>query len=179
MLIYLTGYMGSGKTFAGKKIASQLGYQFIDLDQMIEDRHKTTIPNIFEKFDETAFRIIENKTLMLTFQLENTVISTGGGTPCFHNNMTLMNQHGITVYLKMHPKSLYHRLIRSKKKRPLLLNRSKDELLDYIGEQLTEREPYYNKAQVILKGENFNLTLLYDQIHTIAKQRKIEMVTNK
>lgn len=172
MRIYLTGFMGSGKSSIGKKIASQLGYQFIDLDQMIEDRHKTPISRIFEQYDETAFRIIENKTLRLTDEFEKTVIATGGGTACFHNNMDWMKENGITVYLKMHPKSLFHRLVKAKKKRPLLADKTEQQLQQFIDEQLTHREPYYNKAHIILPGESLNLTRLYDEIHKIIEKRK-------
>ena len=179
MRIYLTGFMGSGKTSVGKKIANQLGYNFVDLDDFIEERHKISIPGIFEKFDETAFRILENKTLIQTFKFEKTVISTGGGTPCFHDNMKLMNQNGVTAYIKMHPKSLYHRLINSKKKRPLIMGKTEPELMAYIDQELTYREPYYHKANIILKGESLNLTSFYDDIHKIIEQKKNELLINK
>jgi len=133
MLVYLIGFMGSGKTTVGKKLAGKLGYDFIDLDEMIEKKYRITINNIFNKFDENAFRLIEQETLTETFKLKNTVISTGGGTPCFFNNMQLINKYGISVYLKMHKQSLYDRLINSKTKRPLLTEKTPNEILNYIG----------------------------------------------
>ena len=81
--IYLIGFMGSGKTTCGKKLASRLGYDFIDLDEMIENKHRITIPNIFSKYDENTFRLIEQNTLKQTFDLQKHVIATGGGTPAF------------------------------------------------------------------------------------------------
>jgi shikimate kinase len=81
MLTYLTGYMGSGKTTAGKKLADRLGYTFIDLDKYIENKYRITIPHLFARYDEGAFRKLEKETITETFKLKNAVISTGGGTP--------------------------------------------------------------------------------------------------
>ncbi|MCD4789515.1 MAG: shikimate kinase [Bacteroidales bacterium] len=164
MLVYLIGFMGSGKTTVGKRLAGKLGYDFIDLDEMIEKKYHITINNIFNKFDENAFRLIEQKTLTETFKLKNTVISTGGGTPCFFNNMQLINKHGTSVYLKMHKQSLYDRLINSKTKRPLLTGKTPNEILNYIGMQLHHREPYYLQSSIIIKGESINTDLLENAV---------------
>jgi len=164
MLIYLIGYMGSGKTTVGRKLAAKLGYSFHDLDKQIEHKFKITIPDLFAKYDEGAFRKIEKETLLDTFTLSNTVISTGGGTPCFFDNMEMINKHGLSVYLKMHPKSLYERLIKSKKKRPLIADKPPDEILDHITNHLSEREFYYNQAKMTIKGESLDISELTKSI---------------
>ena len=158
MLIYLIGFMGSGKTTAGKKLATQLGYKFVDLDLLIEEKYKITIPDIFDRFDEKAFRIIEHETLQETISFQDTIISTGGGTPCFYNNMEIINANGISVYLKLHPKSIQKRLLESKKKRPLILNKSSDELYEFIQIKLNERELFYQKAKYTIKAENLEIS---------------------
>ena len=164
MRIYLTGYMGSGKSTIGKKLATKLGFLFIDLDNLIESKYRITIPDIFSKYDENAFRLVEHKTLQDTFTINNVVISTGGGTPCFYNNISLINQHGFSVYIQMHAKSLYDRLINSKKKRPLLADKSADEILDHIEKQLGERESYYLQSKLIIKGESLDIDKLVESI---------------
>jgi len=157
MLIYLVGFMGSGKTTVGKKLAARLGFNFIDLDFLIEEKYHISIPNIFERFDEGAFRKLEHDALKSTSKLQNTIVSTGGGTPCYFNNMELMNEAGKTIYLRLHPSSLYKRLTESKKKRPLILNKSPKTLQSFIEDKLAERESFYNKAQVSVKGENLEV----------------------
>jgi len=164
MLIYLIGYMGSGKSTIGKKLAARLGYDFIDLDKMIEHKYKISIPDLFSRYDEGAFRKLEKETLHETFKLKSKVISTGGGTPCFYNNMDLINKNGLSVYLKMHPKSLYERLIKSKKKRPLIADKPPDEILNHITKHLSEREFYYNQSKMTFKGENLDIKELKKSI---------------
>ncbi len=172
MRIYLTGYMGSGKTTIGKKLAAKLGFLFIDLDKLIENKFRITIPDIFNKYDEDAFRIVEHNTLKETFTFDNAVISTGGGTPCFYNNMSLINQEGLSIYIQMHVKSLYDRLINSKKKRPLLTNKSTAEILQYIQKQLAERESFYEQSKLVIKGESLDIDVLVDLIMLHMKKFK-------
>jgi len=170
MLIYLIGYMGSGKTTVGKKLAAKMDYSFLDLDKMIEHKFKITIPDLFAKYDEKTFRKLEQETLLDTFTLANTVISTGGGTPCFYDNMELINKNGLSVYLKMHPKSLYERLIKSKKKRPLLANKSTEEILKHISMQVIERESFYLQSNLMIKGESMDIRKLVESITNHMKQ---------
>ncbi len=158
MLIYLIGFMGSGKTTSGKKLAAQLDYNFVDLDFLIEEKYKISIPDIFDRFDEDVFRKIEHDTLLDTKSFQNTVISTGGGTPCFYNNMEIINSNGTSVYLLLHPKSIQKRLLASKKKRPLIMNKSEDEIFDFIELKLEEREQYYKKANFTIKAENLDIS---------------------
>ncbi len=158
--IYLIGFMGSGKTTAGKRLARALDYAFTDLDSMIEERYHVTIPSLFEKYDEHAFRTLEHETLKDTLTLPRHVIATGGGTPCFFNNMELINGSGISVYLRLSPASLHQRLLNSKKKRPLIQRHPPAEVLDYIKRTLDERDPYYLRAHHIVKGEDLDIGAL-------------------
>jgi len=159
-LIYLIGFMGSGKSTVGKMLARKMDYRFIDLDAMIESNYRITIPDLFNRFDEAAFRKVEQATLKETFDFSGTVVSTGGGTPCFFDNMELINRNGTSVYLKMHPRSLFDRLMSSKKKRPLLEKRSREDILDYITGELEKRDEYYMQAHHIVKGENLDMNAL-------------------
>ncbi len=167
MKIFLTGFMGTGKTTIGKKLANSLNLRFIDLDFFIEEKHKAGIPFIFSLIGEEGFRLIENRSLLEVINDDNYVLSTGGGTPCFYDNMKLMNDQGITVYLKMSPSALLNRLKSSKKKRPLIETLSDAELLDFISQKLKEREFFYKQSKIIvnsldLKIENLkNLILAY------------------
>ncbi len=146
--------MGAGKTTLGKKIARKRGMNFIDLDQYIEEKERSKISAMFRKKGEEYFRIVESENLKLLGGLKNTVISTGGGVPCFYDNMDWMNSNGLTVYLKMEPSALLQRLKASKTDRPLLKNKSKKEKLEFIKEKLKEREEFYNKAKIVVDAKD-------------------------
>ena len=156
MRIFLIGYMGSGKTTLGRKLAYILKYQFIDLDEYIEEHEGRTISQIFDEDGENYFRKLERVYLDRVIKKEDVVISTGGGTPCFFDNMELMNEYGKTIYINMHPKSILPRLLSSPSKRPLFSGKDKKEMLDYVFKTLRSREKYYNKAKRVVKG--YNLT---------------------
>lgn len=158
--IFLTGYMGSGKTTAGKKLSQRLGYEFIDLDQFIEKEHSMKIPEIFRQKGEEAFRAMENNALKKLLTQDNLVIACGGGTPCYYGNMDLMNQNGITIYLKMSTDALFSRLSQSKGERPILSGKTDKELHDFIGRQLEKREDFYHKAQFTVKGKDLDMDAL-------------------
>jgi len=160
MLIYLIGYMGSGKTTAGKRLANRLGYEFIDLDEWIELHENRTIAEIFDQSGEEYFRQIEQQTLYKTFHLKNSVISTGGGVPCFFDNMDQMNIHGITIYIDLKAKALASRLKEAKNQRPLIKDKSDEELVRFIEEALEKRVPYYSKAKYTVDGLNLSAELL-------------------
>lgn len=155
--IVLIGFPGSGKTTIGKKLAKILDYEFVDLDKWFEIKYHISITDFFNKYGEIPFRVSEHQLLTEVLLLENVVISTGGGTPCFHGNMDLIVAHACSVYIKMAPVSLFDRLIHSKKKRPLILNKSEDEVLAYVHEKLEEREKYYNQASHTIKGESLSI----------------------
>lgn len=171
MLIYLLGYMGCGKTTAGKKLASKLGYKFIDLDHLIEEAQGTTIANIFAEQGEDTFRKIEHEMLASTFELNNAVISTGGGAPCFYNNIQAMNENGLTIYIEMTPKGLITRLKGNIEERPLLKGKSDDELFAFISGALEKRNPFYYQAKAIVDGISLSAESLIEAIETYkAKQ---------
>ena len=171
MRIFLIGYMGSGKTTVGRKMASLLDSNFVDLDTRIESTTGKTITELFDS-GEDAFRKLERETLMGISKDPKLVLSTGGGTPCFHDNMEWMNEQGVTVYLKLDPLSLFHRLRASKRPRPLIAGKSDDELLDYIHKSLTERELHYRKAKYQVKGENLEVMSLVNNILFGERQLK-------
>ena len=162
--IFLTGYMGSGKSSTGKLLASQLDYNFIDLDKFIEKEHKMTIPEIFSSKGEKEFRAMEHNCLKKVVEKENTVVACGGGTPCYYGNMELMNNNGTTVYLKMSVDTLVNRLLHAKDKRPLILNKTEKELKEFVNRQLEKREDIYHKAQYIVKAKELNVQELADFI---------------
>ena len=149
--IYLIGYMGVGKTTVGKKLAKLLDIGFIDLDKFIESKYYKTVPELFTERGESEFRLIEQKTLKEVSEIENVVISTGGGTPCFFDNVELMNQTGITVYIQAEPEELAARLRTSKTVRPIVSGKAKEELYSFISNHLSERERFYTQAQIIYK----------------------------
>ena len=160
MRIYLIGYMASGKSNLGRLLAEKLCYRFVDLDYLFEERFRISVLDFFEKYDEGAFRKIEQTLLKETIDLEDVVISTGGGTPCFFNNMDVIRQSGLSVYLCWKAPSLLYRLKMVKRKRPLLKDIPSTELEGKVIAQLSEREFYYNQADFIIQGENFDMEAL-------------------
>lgn len=169
--ILIIGYMGAGKTTLGKVLAKELGLPFYDLDWYIESRMMKTVPQLFAERGEEGFRKVEHNMLHEVAEFEDVVISCGGGTPCFYDNMEYMNAQGDTVYLKASPEVLYAHLQMGKVERPLLKNKTREEMQAFIQEQLAEREKYYIKARHI-----FNVDLLdsYDKIQTsVTNLRKL------
>ncbi|MDD6853902.1 MULTISPECIES: shikimate kinase [Prevotella] len=148
--IILLGYMGAGKTTVGKALAKALNLQFYDLDWYIENRMHMTVKQIFDERGEEGFRKIEHNMLHEVAEFEDVVISCGGGTPCFFDNIDYMNQQGETVYLKATPDVLYGHLKMGRTVRPLLLNKTPDEVKDFVSRQLAEREPFYTKAKHVI-----------------------------
>ncbi len=161
--IVLVGYMGSGKTTVGKALSKETGMMFYDLDWYIENRMHTTVSKLFTERGEEAFRRIEYNMLHEVAEFEDVIISCGGGTPCFFDNMDYLNQQGDVVYLKASPDTLYKHLLMAKVERPLLKGKSPEELIAYITEHLKERAPFYEKARYTL---DVNVLDDYDKIHT-------------
>ena len=150
--IFLIGFMGSGKSTLGAQLARRVGYQFIDMDHMIEETAEMSIPEIFNDHGEEVFRKWEYDILRELCRREKLVISTGGGAPCHSNMMDLMNTHGTTIYLKLSPEALKTRLIQSSTERPLIMGKSEPELLDFIKSLLEKRELFYKRAAHIVDG---------------------------
>ena len=165
MLIYLIGYMGAGKTTYGKRLARDINYNFIDLDQKIEAEQGKTISEIFAEKGEDGFRQIEREAMMQTFGLENTIVATGGGTPCFFDNMQLLNQNGATLYIEMTPKALVWNLMNSHKDRPLLHDKTYEELVDYIDATLQKRLPFYTQARYKVDGIGITSQKMIEALH--------------
>jgi shikimate kinase len=159
--IILIGYMGAGKTTVGRELAKALGLTFYDLDWYVESRMRKTVKQIFDEGGEEAFRRIEHNMLHEVAEFEDVVISCGGGTPCFFDNMDYLNQQGETIYLQAEPEVLVQHLKMGKGVRPLLQNKTGEELLQHIKTQLAEREEYYLKAKHVL---SVNLMDSFDKI---------------
>ena len=151
--IFLIGYMGAGKTTLGKAFARAMGLTFVDLDWYIEERFHKTVSQIFAERGEEGFRELEKRMLHEASDFENVVISVGGGTPCFFDNMEYMNQVGETVFLDVDNKVLFRRLKVAKHQRPLLANKTDEELMIFIQEALEKRLPHYTKAKHVFNGE--------------------------
>lgn len=162
--VYITGFMGCGKTTAGKKLASVLNFSFIDLDQQIEDLEQRPIEEIFKSSGEDYFRKVESDTLQSLDIKADTVISTGGGTPCYRNNLIFMKETGVLVYLKMTPLQLKGRLGEMTGRRPLLKDLKNSELEEYIARKLKERERFYNQATLIVDGMNPDIRKVSEEI---------------
>lgn len=161
------GYMGAGKTTLGKTLSKSLNLSFIDLDYYIERRYHKEIRQLFAEKGEDRFRDIERRMLHEVAEFEDVLISTGGGTPCFFDNMQFMNQAGVSVYLKVSVDELAKRLELCKQTRPVLKNRSGEELKAFISESLKTRLPFYEQAQIIFDAEKMDTE---DDIYTISKQ---------
>jgi len=160
MKIYLIGYMSSGKSTLGKTLANRLQLKFIDIDEAFEAKYQISINDFFIKFGEEKFRELEHQLLSSLAKIEDAVISTGGGTPCYYNNIDIINENGISIYLKLHPKSIISRLKASKKQRPLVNDMDNETFEEYIENHLNTREIFYNKAQFIIKSENLTINEL-------------------
>ena len=169
--IVLIGYMGSGKTTVGRALGKELGLPFYDLDWYIESRMRKKVSQIFADQGEEGFRRIERNMLHEVAEFEDVVVSCGGGTPCFFDNMDYLNQQAQVVYLKADPEVLHKHLLMGKGDRPLLKGKAPDELIQFIREQLEKREPFYTKARYTL---DVSLMDNYEKIKvTIEKLKEL------
>jgi len=156
MRIFLIGFMGSGKTFWGKKWAEKFHLDFYDLDEVIELEEKKSIATIFEKDGEDHFRQIETTALKTFSEKDNCIVACGGGTASFNGNMKWMNENGTTVYLLATPQYIYDRVVEEQKKRPLISKLNQAELFFFIEQKLKEREPFYNQAKFVLPTDELD-----------------------
>lgn len=157
--ILLIGFMAAGKTTLGKALAKEMGLQFIDLDHYIESRYHCTVSQLFAERGEEAFRQIERNMLHEVAEFEDVIIATGGGTPCFYDNMEYMNAQGITVFLEASIDVIYTRLTIARVQRPLVAGKSADELRAYIADMLARRLPYYTRATHIFNANQLENTV--------------------
>lgn len=173
--IFLIGYMGAGKTTLGAPLAKALGFSFIDLDIYIENRYHKSINELFALWGEHEFRKVEQKVLKEVSTFERVVISTGGGTPCFFDNIKVMLTSGLTVYLEVSIHKLHQRLIHGKWKRPKLKNKTDAELLEFITTGLAERLTFYSQAHVFSSAENLEsysaISEAVEHIVSLVKQK--------
>lgn len=163
MKIFLLGFMGTGKSYWGRRWATQHHLRFFDLDTEIEQHTRLTIPQLFEQYGETYFREQERERLHHFEKEDNFILSTGGGTPCFYDNMRWMKQHGLTVYLDTPLSVLKERLAREKAHRPLVKHLNEQEMEDFIKNSIQKREIYYKQAHIILSTESIS-DITFDEI---------------
>lgn len=155
--IYLVGYMGAGKTTTARRLAQRLGWEVADTDALFEEKYKISVNDFFNKYDEPLYRKLESEVLKATEGLENVVVSTGGGTACYFDNMEWMNNHGLTVFLHISPKAAVDRVIHSRHKRPLAEGKSEEELTEFVNSHYASRMPFYEQARITVKSEDLDL----------------------
>lgn len=160
--------MGSGKSTLGRKLATLLGYKFIDLDSEIEKQEGRSVSSIFTDRGEQYFRRIESEVLRGINKNGNFVVAAGGGTPCYGYNHDYMNSTGITVYLRMNARALVSRLESGVSSRPLLAGLAGEELVSYVEKKLVEREPYYLKSAIIFEGLDADAEKLKEVIGSLS-----------
>ena len=170
--IYLIGFMGVGKSTFGKKLARKLGFRFIDLDSVFEKKYKIRIDDFFGKYDENLFRRLEYEALTASFSSVNTVIATGGGSPCFFDAMEKINEQGLSIYLRMESAAIAHRLTHAKKPRPLVKGKSGDELCELIKQKLEERKTFYEQAHFTVDAISIDVKEVAEMLLGNSKSQK-------
>lgn len=171
MNVYLIGFMASGKTSLGKKIAGKLDRTFIDLDQKIEEKEGISITQIFKEKGETHFRKLEQDVLFSLPSQMAAVISLGGGTPCHDLNWSFLDQNGLIIYLKEEEATLLGRLRQNRSDRPLIANLSDAELKTFVHEKLNERSTYYERAHFTFEKDKTSLDFLINQIQAFLGEQ--------
>ncbi len=162
--------MAAGKTTLGRRAAELLQVEFIDLDAYIEARYRKRVADLFAERGEAGFRDIERRMLHEVAEFDNVLVATGGGTPCFYDNMDYMRSRGVTVYLSASVPTLCRRLLRARVKRPLVMGKSAEELGDYIAQMLKQRETYYLQADHTLDAEQYESTHSVDEaVHRLSR----------
>ncbi len=164
MKVFLIGFMGSGKSVLGRKLANALKHDYYDLDKYIEQKYKMSVNSLFFQFDENIFRNLETKSLEEISSKKSFICSLGGGTPCFNNNLKIIKNSGTSIYLKLDAKTLTNRLINSKTKRPLITNLNEEELLYKVEKMLKERESFYSQADIIVEALNIKADDIINRI---------------
>ncbi len=167
--VYLIGYMGSGKSRTGGEVAAKMDWRFTDMDDLFEEKYRISVLDFFEKYDENSFRNIERKLLHETILEDNMIIATGGGTPCFFDNMDFINNNGTSIYLKPDIALLINRLRIVRKKRPLLKDVRLENLVDFVHQQLVERELFYTKAHFTIEGADISADNIINLIKGTAE----------
>lgn len=169
MRIFLIGLTGSGKSTLGKKLAAAIPTEFIDLDDYIIQKEKKSISEIFEQYGEVRFREIEAASLREVCNIKEAVISTGGGAACFHDNMTVMNVSGITVFLDVPIDALTHRLFKqsNRENRPMFKNKTEEEVRAFLNELYEKRVSFYRESKLTLQGSNISVERIIEELESI------------
>lgn len=157
--------MGSGKSTLGEKLAMELKIPFIDSDKVIEEIANMSIAAIFKEKGEETFREMESMFIQSLANIPSFVLSTGGGMPCFNNNMLFLNELGLTVYLKNTSDVLADRLLNGKNARPLIEGKSKQELIQFIDDNLLQREKFYSLAKLTVENNSQEIVPILKLIH--------------
>jgi shikimate kinase len=165
--IFLLGFMASGKTTLGKALAREIGFTFIDMDQEIAMEQQKSIADIFSQNGEDYFRELESRFLNRIINQEDIVVATGGGTPCFNNNIDIINNAGVSIYLKQPVTVLSYRLKTEKEKRPLVSDLNKSSLAGFVTNMLKDRKPFYEQARIIIKPNFSSVNSTVEKINQI------------
>ncbi|MEG2493309.1 MAG: shikimate kinase [Rikenellaceae bacterium] len=154
MIVFLVGYMGCGKSTLGRELAREMGCEFFDTDDIIEKQEGVNISDIFAQKGENSFRDMERKVIETLSEKKNAIVSTGGGLPCFRENMDLMNKIGFTIYIDVPIDILVSRIAKTGAKRPLVAQKSNAEISEFVLKSIAEREPFYAKAKMKVSGRS-------------------------
>ncbi len=171
--IFLIGYMGSGKTTLGRALAAKMQCEFIDLDHYIENRFHKTVKQIFADSGEARFRDLETRMLEEVSDFNDVIVACGGGTPCFGRNIDVMREKGLVIYLHVSVQCLFNRLTlpHSKAKRPIIADKTDEELMQFITENVERRHPFYSKAHFM-----FDATKIETGPETVVTAAELEQV---
>ena len=170
MTIFIIGYMASGKTTFGRALARQTGMRHIDLDFYIEQRFHSSVRDIFASKGEPEFRRIEGAMLREVGEMTDVVVSCGGGTPCFGDNIDYMNSRGLTVCLQASEEIIADRIIQAGNKRPLMAGKSREEILETLHQHMEVRRAFYDRAQIQLSGNRLeNRNQIADTVDIFIK----------
>lgn len=169
MKLFLIGYMGAGKTTLGKPLAEKLQVPFIDMDAVVEAAHGKSITELFGELGEAGFREKERDALQKSVFPDNFVMATGGGAPCFFDNMDWMNRTGVTLYLRAHPHEIARRLENQRELRPLLRSIKKEDLPEVISQRIAAREKFYLQAKLVMENSNLTVNHLLEALKDIGR----------
>jgi shikimate kinase len=170
MIISLLGYMGSGKSHISKNLSQKINFELIDLDQKISEHHQQTIPEIFQNRGEIFFRKEEKRILEEILDSKNNIIlSLGGGTPVYYNNMEIINEKSKSIFLRASVKTLTERVLLQKHTRPLIAKLEDSDVPEFIAKHLFERNAYYSQAHFPVDIDSKNASLISDEIISLLK----------